>query len=64
MVLLLNQTKLPFPEIAIFLAHLDLVMSTKFGKETRYIQYAAGEIDKITDSYCTTIVWYETSHSK
>jgi hypothetical protein len=39
MVLLLNQTKLPFPEIAIFLAHLDLVMSTKFGKETRYIQY-------------------------
>ena len=57
MVLLLNQKKLPFPEIAnFFLAHLDLVMSTKSGKETRYIQYAAGEIDKITDSYCTTIV--------
>ena len=46
MVLLLNQKKLPFPEIAnFFLAHLDLVMSTKSGKETRYIQYAAGEID-------------------
>jgi len=34
------------------------------GKETRYIQYAAGEIDKAPNAYCTTTDWYETSHSK
>jgi len=38
------------------LALVDLVLSTQSEKETRYIQYAAGEIDQIADNYCTTIV--------
>ena len=38
------------------LVHLDLVLSNKSGKETRYIQYTAGETDKIPDNYCTNIV--------
>ena len=42
------------------LAHFDLVPSTQSEKETRYIQHAAGEIDKIPDNYCTTIGWYGT----
>ena len=54
-VLLLNQKKLPvYSEFA--LKHFDLILSTQSEKETRYIQYAAGEVDEIRDSYCTTIV--------
>jgi len=50
----LNQKKLPvYSEFA--LEHFDLILSTQSEKETRYIQYAAGKVDKIRDSYCTTI---------
>ena len=38
------------------LAHFDLILSTQYEKETSYNQYAAGEVDKIRDNYCTTIV--------
>ena len=35
---------------------MNLSFSTQSEKETRYMQYAAGEVDEIRDSYCTTIV--------
>jgi hypothetical protein len=44
----LNQKKLPvYSEFA--LAHFDLNLSTQCEKETRYIQYAAGEVYEIRD---------------
>jgi len=46
------------------LALFDLVLSTQSENEIRYIQYAAGENYKVSDNYCTTVVWYGTSYSK
>jgi hypothetical protein len=33
-----------------------LALRTQSENETRYIQYAVGEIDKVPNTYCKTIV--------
>jgi hypothetical protein len=37
-------------------AVFGLALRTQSENETRYIQYAVGEIDKVPNTYCKTIV--------